>query len=144
MFEKNYASGGGIPQPTSLIIHYWTQFQTTSFNLNSNIDEWMGLGVTSSLGTEGARASLVTRSIVLQDFSINITLGSHDAEITFTQVIDGLNTSRAITIPASAGAAIFRNEGSTPVIRDQTFSWKIEGGGGTGNTAMRGLSVDFS
>ena len=126
---------------TGYTINRWCYIQSCNFNLNANIGEFFGFGQPSSL-TINPRKNIVVINQILGRFVINMQSGAHDAAMTVTLDIDGTLTSRVITIPASGGAAILSDEGDTAITADSAFSYKIEGGGGAGNSAMMGYSQE--
>ena len=142
MFERQFTSNTTPPQPSSFLKQYYQLTSNSNFNLNTNIDEWFSFGAVVSQTTFNQRKNILIHQATLMTFLINLNSGLHDAEMTVTLDIDGSLTTRIITIPASGGAAILTETGSSPIAALSAFAYKIEGGGGTGNTAIMGYSQE--
>ncbi len=143
MFERQFTSNSTPQQPSTFITGHWCYIQSSNFNLNANIGEFFSFGNTSS-GTINTRKNVVVINQTLRTFMVNLNTGTHDAEMTITLGIDATPTTRIITIPASAGAAIYTQEGSTLLNALSFFAYEIEGGGGAGNSAIMSWSQDVA
>ena len=143
MFEKNYATGGGVPSPTSFFQSRYIQHQVMGLTLSGEINEFFWLGETPSSTNINVRQAPVAFNTTVGLFAFRLTNGAHDAEITLTLQIDGSSTTKVATIPASVGAGTFTEDTNVSVAALEQLTFIIEGGGGAGTTSLNGYSLEF-
>jgi len=111
--------------------------QNRNIQLNTNIDENYTIGEPAPNNSIEQRQCLIGFITNWREYRCYTDNGLHDAVITLTGQTNGIDNAMVITIPASAGSAVYVSTPDVNFAVNDLLSIIIEGGGGAGNTHNR-------
>jgi len=116
-----------------------------NFDLDANLATFFSLTSTFSEGaTEANFRMILDKTYIFGNTLADITNFTWDKDITLTFRINGADTAKVLTIPASSGAGVVEEDTVIIGVKDDLIVFQVNGDAGVGAAVMKGFNQSIS